>query len=88
MGEEVIERAYTTGDIRAAIQEYARQQNDVSQQLQQLEQQRLDLLKTWERLQGALIALDALLHVPAPQQEPGAPVGGEQSTADYPEGGC
>lgn len=81
------ERAFTTGDVNTAIAEYRRQQNELVQQLRQVDEQRAQIIKTLDLLQGAVIALEALLQTPLPVQEPGAPEG-TQATADYPEGGC
>lgn len=80
----MIERTFATSELTVAVTEYRRQQNELVQQLRQLDEQRVQTLKTLDLLQGAVIALEALLQTPSAPQELVA----EQATAPYPEGGC
>lgn len=67
------ERVYTVDEFERAASAYRQQQNEVGEQLKQLEEQRVQLVRTLHLLQGAFIAVETLRDAPALSQTETAP---------------
>lgn len=62
----MMERTYETTELTMAANEYRRQHAQLVEQLQLLDEQRVQSIKTLDMLSGAIAALDTLIASPAP----------------------
>lgn len=62
-----MERTFASAEIDMAVAEYRKQYAQLTEQLQLLDEQRAQSVKTLDMLSGAIAALEALTATPAPE---------------------